>query len=191
MLSKNLKVSRIVVREALQMLRDEHIIVTYHGKGSFVANPNNFFVEDLFDFNLSYQEFCDIMEYRSVVEFAAIELAVINGSEEDFDKIKFFLNEMKRSVDSPTAFSLNDYKFHFSIIEASHNSIFCEAMTFLAPKILHCLETMNKLNDSRNWAVGLHENILLCLLAKDAKGAISLLKNNGEYNFARLSEIIK
>ena len=39
-LAEQLSVSRVVVREALQTLRTERWIITRHGAGSFVSNPN-------------------------------------------------------------------------------------------------------------------------------------------------------
>lgn len=41
-LAKRLDVSRTVLRQALMRLRQEHVIITKRGKGSFLANPQSF-----------------------------------------------------------------------------------------------------------------------------------------------------
>ena len=63
----------MVVREALKKLREERVILTYHGSGSFVANPKNFL--NFYNENpeISFKEFSDIMQFRSCIEFSAIK----------------------------------------------------------------------------------------------------------------------
>ena len=41
-LAESFSVSRVVIREALQQLRSEKLIVTRQGVGTYVANPTNF-----------------------------------------------------------------------------------------------------------------------------------------------------
>ena len=41
-LAESFSVSRVVIREALQKLRGEKLIVTRQGVGTYVANPSNF-----------------------------------------------------------------------------------------------------------------------------------------------------
>jgi hypothetical protein len=55
--------------------------------------------------------------------------------------------------------------------------------------ILIALKSMNFLAGSDCYAIDLHKKIAMRLIAKDAKGAIHLYKNNGEYNVARMKEV--
>ena len=189
-LSKSLNVSRVVVREALKRLREERILVTYHGSGSFVANPKNFlnFYKSIPE--MSFKEFSDIMEFRSAIEYASIRSATVNADDEDLKLIRDAFIAMRDSVDDPMSFSVCDYAFHAAIIKASHNEIFLEVMTSKKEEILKVLGMMNKLNDSRSWALDLHEIICHAIERRDSKVAIDLLKNNGEYNVARFKEFL-
>jgi hypothetical protein len=56
-------------------------------------------------------------------------------------------------------------------------------------EVMACLDAMNKVNGSRDWALDLHPKIADCIINKDAKGAVDLLKNSGEYNMARMKEL--
>lgn len=189
-LSKQLNVSRVVVREALQMLRHDHIIVTYQGKGSFVANPKNFVLKSSAKYPITAAQYEEIMEFRSCLEFAAIKKAVTIATDAELHKIYDIYMQMKNSVDDPKLFTLNDYKFHYAILEASHNSLILEAMNLKSDAIIECLEVMNQMNDSRAWAINLHQKIAEKLILRDAKSVIDLLKNNGEYNLARIQEFL-
>ena len=87
-LAAQFHVSRVVVREALQQLRTEHLIVTRHGSGSFVAKPQDFAVlpylfASNIDLNLTDDEFQDLMDLRTCIEFRAMELAAKRATKED------------------------------------------------------------------------------------------------------------
>lgn len=186
-LSQSLNVSRVVVREALEMLRDEHIIVTRKGSGSYVANPKNFLTNPT-SYDISASQFEEIMEFRACIEHAAIKRAASRATREDLERISACYYEMEKSIDDPIAFTLSDYSFHHAIIEAAHNSVFTEVIDSKSKDIIKCFTMMNQLNDSRRWALGLHKSILEKMLSRDAKGTVTLLKNNEEYNIARIEE---
>ena len=130
------------------------------------------------------------MEFRSAIEYASIRSATVNADDEDLKLIRDAFIAMRDSVDDPMSFSMCDYSFHAAIIKASHNEIFLEVMTSKKEEILKVLGMMNKLNDSRSWALDLHEKICHAIERRDSKVAIDLLKNNGEYNVARFKEFL-
>ena len=188
---KLLSVSRVVVREALQRLRSERLIVTYHGKGSFVANPKNFSTSQANFTDFNYDDFSDIMQFRSMIEYSAIGLAVERATDDELNKIVQLANELATVSCDQDRFNLADYNFHIEIIKASHNKTFVRAMESVQKEIMMCLKSMNQVEDSRDWAISLHNQIAQKLLQRDGKGAIDLLKHNGEYNLARMKEIVK
>lgn len=188
----NLGVSRVVVREVLQRLRAEKLIVTRQGVGSFVSNPNNFepFSEDGQEpLQLTEQEFLAVMEFRRIIEFPAMELAAQRGTEEDFALIKQALDGMEQAVGDPETYSLEDYKFHLAIAKATHNEMFCKSMESCKKELYTCFYQINRLNDAQNWGIDMHKVILDAIVRRDAKGAVSALKKNGDYNYARLSNL--
>lgn len=186
-LSKQLNVSRVVVRSALQRLREEKIIVTHQGKGSFLANPKNF-LNEINVCNLTFEEFNDIMEFRATIEQSAIKRAVKLASDEQLLNIKKAVEKMRLHKDDLSAFTKADYYFHLEIHKCSQNKLFYQSIEHFKQKIIACLTTMNAVNDSRDFALSLHEKIADALIERDAKKALSLLNNNGEYNFARMKE---
>lgn len=188
-LSRSLNVSRVVVREALQRLRDEKLIVTYQGKGSFVANLQNFAQDDSgYVSELDYKTFKDIMQLRACIECEAIAAAVENADDAELERVKSCAERMERA-EGDEAFDRADYEFHLEILRCSHNRAFPLVAEHCSGQILLCLQAMNRVKDSRAYALDLHARIAERLCARDAKGAIRLLKNNGEYNLARMREL--
>ena len=52
-----------------------------------------------------------------------------------------------------------------------------------------CFSLMNGLSESKSWAVSLHKRLAEFIADKNAADAIKILKNNGEYNFARMKNL--
>ena len=189
-MSKELSVSRVVVRDALLKLRKERFIVTYQGKGSFLANPINFNsnimgIEEKMDFDL----FVKIMEFRETIEFSAIKYSIEYATDEELQLLKEVASKMEKSACNNNEFTLVDYDFHSKIVACSHNPFLIASHEFCKEKILSALECMNNLHGSHDYAINLHKKIATCLINRDAKGAINLYKNNGEYNVARMKEL--
>ena len=188
-LCKELNVSRVVVREALSRLRNEKIIVTFQGKGSFKANPNNF-VGITLGKELTFEDFKQVMDFRAGIEYAAVRLAVKVASNQELENIKACAKDMSAAVGEED-FNAADYRFHYMIVKSSHNGLLLAALENCSELINGALKLMNSVKDAKEYAVNLHDKIADKLIKRDAKGAIELFENNGEYNIARMQEILK
>ncbi|MEY8338053.1 FadR/GntR family transcriptional regulator [Lachnospiraceae bacterium 62-35] len=191
-LCQNLGVSRVVVREVLQRLRAEKLVLTRQGVGSFVSNPNNFEISEGREeknINLTEKEFLEIMEFRKIIEYPALRLAIERGTPEDFAVVAQALDGMKASVGKVEEFSVSDYHFHFAITKASHNEMLCKAMESCQKELYCCFCQMNGVNDVLSYGVEMHRAIYEAMIQRDTKRAIWELKNSTEYNHARLSEL--
>ena len=185
-LCKDLSVSRVVVRQALSRLREERIIVSYQGKGSFKANPVNF--SDYGKNTLSFEEFNQVFDFRSAIEYASVNLAVRSATTEQLNSLIEVARQMQNCQDK-NEFSKLDYEFHLSMIRCANNDLLLDAHENCMDKIIEVLSIMNELDGSGDYAIKLHLEIAQKMLLRDAKGVIALLKNNEEYNKARMSEI--
>lgn len=187
-------VSRAVVREALQRLRSEKLVITHQGTGSFVSNPKNYeaavsdsnWTSSIVD--ITDKQYEDFIDFRCCIEFRAIELAVKHAEKSDLDKVGDALSRMEMHLNDINRFSEEDYAFHKAIADCSKNSFFSMAMESVKGLIIQTFREMNKLNDSVNWGIEMHRMVYMKLCARDAKGAIALLVKNNEYNKARLGQ---
>lgn len=189
-LSKTLSVSRVVVREALSKLRNERLILTYQGKGSFIANPANFnMAVDQLGEKTDFELFVKVMEFRKTIEFSAINYAIVYATKEELLEIKEIAKKMEENQLNNKTFTSLDYEFHSKIVACSHNPFLISSYELCKEKIISVLDSMNNLEDSHGYAINLHKKIADCLVKKDVKGAIKLFNNNGEYNLARMKEL--
>lgn len=189
-------VSRVVVREALQRLRSQGLIVTRHGMGSFVANPKNFIIDNRTEekdikLHISESEYLDFINFRNCLEFSAINLSATHSTTEDYDKIRSSLEQMKASVGDIETYSTADLAFHMAIVDSAHNIFFSQAFKSCQNLIFFFFHEMNKLNDSQTWGIELHSELAEYVIARDVKSAIKTIKKNNDYNFARLSKFFK
>lgn len=189
-LAERFHVSRVVVREALQALRAENLIVTKHGTGSFVSNPQNFLPHH-FDtdsgIRLSEEEFQDMIDVRTYIEFRAIDLAAKWATEEDLDAIRQALERMQEHCGDLDAFTQADYDFHRAVVLASHNRMLRHIMEACQDQFFYCLREMNKLRENGINSLAMHQELYALLTVRDASSAVKCLKRHNEYNYARLS----
>lgn len=189
-LAKRLDVSRTVLRQALSRLRQEHVIITKRGKGSFLANPQSFIGYECPGAGLDISALEQITELRCLIECRAVLEAVKVAKREELERLLDAASEIERSADDRAAFNIADYRFHLEIVRCSHNAVLLKVMQSLRDEILACLDAMNSVNDSRGWGIELHKKIAECIIERRGREAVSLLKNNGEYNLAKRKPLI-
>lgn len=178
-LTSSLDVSRVSVRSAIQKLRDLGVVVTYHGKGTYVSENFNKSVFDLTSFNpimhLSKDEFFDMLIFRETVEFKCIELAVKNATEEDLKSLELALNQMLIHKDDYVKYSRADFDFHYAIVKASKNKVFFQAMMSIKDMYLYYLEEINRVFGITLDSVDAHLKIYQAIKNRDASMAITVL----------------
>ncbi len=187
-LSKIFNVSRVVIREALLRLRTEKIIVTYQGKGSFLANPKNFEKNLNVCSKIDFEKYRQVMECREAIETFAVHLAVKNATGQELSYI-LECAERLATASNDREFNIRDYEFHLALVKCSHNDYFTAIYQDCFNEIFGVLELMNQIESSRDYAIKLHKEIAENLYLRNAKNVIKLLNKNDEYNVARIYEL--
>ena len=148
-LSKELNVSRVTIRAALQRLRSIGLVESKHGKGTFVC-PN----EDLFDYtgfsdtiNLTAKEYKEICQSREAIEKTAVQNIVENGMVGDCEAIFTAYRGMEEAASQLDYKKLTQYDmmFHTAIIVASNNTHFVQIMRIFQEEYYRVLLETNKL----------------------------------------------
>lgn len=133
-LAAEMQVSRPVVREALRKLRDQRLIYSRQGSGSYVRQtglrePLGFGpVANLTDLRRCY-------EFRIVLEPAAAAFAAQRHSADDMARISAALEVMRGATARSRHREDADFQFHHAISTASGNSYFATAMDALKDHI--------------------------------------------------------
>lgn len=133
-LATEFQVSRPVVRDALQRLRDQGLIYSRRGAGSFVREQG---IREPLGFgqmeNLSDLQHC--YDFRLTIEPEAAAMAAQRHTPEALAKIKSALALLRDATNRHAHRADADFMFHLSIAQASGNPYFSTAMQALEEHI--------------------------------------------------------
>lgn len=189
-LSKSFNVSRVVIREALQRLRSEKLIVTHQGMGSFVSNPQNYEQPGI-HIDLTEKLYADMIAFRKSVEYMAIELSEEHATEEDFDTLRRCLEQMRNSMNDEKAFSVADFEFHRAVVQCGHNELLNRAVQSNRDIIIEIFLAMNSIPGSHRFGLDMHEQIINNLSMRKTKEVLRIYDSHASYNSARLAKFYK
>ncbi len=191
-LTATFQVSRVSVRSAVQKLRDLGVVVTHHGKGTYVTRDvarYGAFNDNQPILHLSQEEFDHMRVFRQTVEFRCMELAVQNATDDDIKELEKALNRMLVNKDDYKKYSLADYDFHLAIAKASHNSIFIHVMESLKGIYVHYLEELNRVLGITLESVEAHIKVFMALKNRDAELATETLNSAMMHNVHAIEDV--
>lgn len=129
-------VSRPIVREALAKLRDDGLVRSYRGAGSFVClRPDRAMLEFAPLESLADIQRC--FEFRLAVEAESARLAAVNADAEDRQSITRALELLEQRIRDNALGVDADFGFHLAIAQASHNRFFSETLLSLKEPITY------------------------------------------------------
>ncbi len=135
-LSALFDISRPVVREALQRLRDEGLIASRRGSGSFVQPRPSLEVSSAY-FAEKRRLMLENLEFRGTIEPQAAFYAAERRREADLDAIEDAINRHARvAVEGGIGYHL-DFGFHLTVATASYNRRFVAAVQMVEHDIDH------------------------------------------------------
>lgn len=122
-LSEKLQVSRPVLRQALKQLREDEVIVSRQGSGSFVKRRPDGAVLDFAPVG-SIVDIQRTFEFRAAVEGEAAYIAAIRWNDMDLARIVAALDELDRCVRTGEHGVDADEEFHAAVCAATDNQYF-------------------------------------------------------------------
>mgnify|MGYP005836915105 FL=1 len=188
-LSKQLNVSRVSVRAALQMLVALGLLETRHGEGTFVRQlSGDIYLNALFPLlALSQTNIFDVLEYRRVMDPGVVVLATERASAEDLAELERIYHHMEESREDYKAFAHADLDFHLTITKATKNPIFIKVNTIIRDILNASMEGIVRALGIRD-GLHYHRQILQALQNRDASKAEQLMREHVERTIQRLRE---
>ncbi|MBP1990797.1 FadR/GntR family transcriptional regulator [Paenibacillus eucommiae] len=130
---KQMGVSRSVIREALRYLEISGIISIRHGEGAFIQEQDlaPLMEQLVFQWGRDLSAHDELLELRMMLELNAVELAVKNGTEEDFGVLEKLAQDMlsrSSDIDEDAGEKLGDEDtaFHRCLLLATHHQPFIQ-----------------------------------------------------------------
>lgn len=147
-LSKQLQVSRPVLRQALARLREDGVISSRQGSGSYVTRRP---APQMLDFAPvgSIADIQRCFEFRAAIEGAAAALAAERRSEEHLQKIEDALKALDHSIKTGELGVEADEQFHAAIAEATENQFFVSTRTSMLTHIQFGMNLTRNLSRSQ------------------------------------------
>ncbi|WP_276353917.1 GntR family transcriptional regulator [Cohnella caldifontis] len=132
-IAKTFDVSQAPVREALERLKQEGLIVGKMNKGSAVSE-------------ITLKEIRDIYELRQLIEGHALRETMKALTPEDIAELERILDEMKRAVDENDAYRLVelDMQFHGTFYRRCGNMLLLDIWNGIKTKIMRFISVTNR-----------------------------------------------
>ncbi|MEY8118547.1 FadR/GntR family transcriptional regulator [Falsihalocynthiibacter sp. BN13B15] len=174
-LSESLEVSRPVLRQALKQLREDGLIVSRQGSGSYVQRRPDGSVLDFAPVG-SIADIQRTFEFRAAIEGEAAFLAANRRTDRDLQKLQTAYDELDRCVQANELGVDADEAFHAAICESADNQYFTSARNSMKANILTGMNLTRNLSltmpASRLELVqGEHLAILKAIKVSDAEAA--------------------
>lgn len=174
-LSTRFAVSRPVVREALGRLREDGVVVSRQGSGTYVKRQPDVAVLRFAQVG-SLADVQRCFEFRAGHEAAAAALAAERWQEEDLQHLSEALEVLERCVKTGTVGIEEDRQFHEAVAHATRNPYYISIQESLAPHIatgmnitrqLSLLRTPERLRSVQSE----HDAIFEAIRQRDSEGA--------------------
>ena len=141
-LAQTFSVSRTAVREAISALESASIIEVRPGIGIFLKPSDHKELMIGIDgiLNDGDIKLLELLEMRVGLEGQAAYLAAKRRTDKQLQKIKAAYDALEASALSHHVAAQEDYLFHISIVEASHNNLLLEAVKLFSDKFKQGIE---------------------------------------------------
>ncbi|MEM7022988.1 MAG: FadR/GntR family transcriptional regulator [Pseudomonadota bacterium] len=173
-LADEFDVSRPVVRGALARLRDEGLVVSRRGSGSFVTaseSPGEGFAP-----LGSVEDFAAWYDYRRVVEAEIAARAARHVTKEKLATLTTIADELERLLDEGGSGVEVDIRFHAAIADMAENRFLQETVAMLRPHLYFIARFVRTLGytgylTGQTEARSEHRSIVEAIAAGDTEGA--------------------
>ncbi len=172
-----LDVGRSSVREALQSLAMLNLIEIIPGYGTRVKalQTADILRADVIGLLLSNSVSRELLEAREIIEPAAIRLACLRGTEDDFEQIDALLQAHDHALRAGQPVNVLSARFHGLLAQASHNGVVLRFMESLVELLTQRGQKIEYLPGYAAEELAQHRAIFERVRARDADGAAEKL----------------
>ncbi|WP_416151483.1 FadR/GntR family transcriptional regulator [Salipaludibacillus sp. HK11] len=177
-LAERLQASRSSVREALRALELLDLIETRKGEGTFIQEPGSYrLAEILASFFLKDEQARqDVTETRRIIEIEAVRLGCKRASEGQLASLRRLIIESRTSWSKGVVPVEEDYLFHKTLMECSHNNLMLNIWRPLVEYSKIVLRDSLAREGRTDDSIIEHQKIYEAMLARDEEMVIHTLK---------------
>ena len=187
-------VSRIVIREAVSMLRGLGVVDVSHGRRTRVRKIDAEIFGQLLPVMLSsggQRTLEQIFEVRRTIESRSAYLAALSRTEEQLNQLQLLQARFRKQLRSATrsASLKTDLRFHLQIADATQNPLFPIMLEAISHFVLFGqAESCKDDPVRRQRAVAAHQAIVEAIAARDAERASVEMEAHLRYSASRVMD---
>lgn len=191
-LARRLDVSRPVVREALQRLRDDGLLASRQGSGSVVVRRPDRAISGFAPIScIADIQRCFV--FRHALEGEAAALAARNHDAASIGLLRAALEALESASAHQRIGTDEDIAFHIAVAEATGNHFFTSTLAAIREQIATGIQVNRNLTliQSRDRVVTVqkeHRVIYAAIAARDATGAWQAMRDHIEHARCRMFE---
>lgn len=180
-LTQELGVSKGVVREAYRSLAALGILETKSGKVPRIKAFDSSVLQVIFSFATLTEQVSSsqILAARRWLEAGCVQMAALNGDEEDFSALKQEMSLIREEFSDTERFLEHDLNFHLLLSQASKNPLFSILLQALHTQLTHSmragLEAQRNNHEYERGIIALHQRVCDCVCNRDAEGAMKAM----------------
>jgi GntR family transcriptional repressor for pyruvate dehydrogenase complex len=144
-LASSHSVSPLTIREAIRVMQTRGLLETRHGVGTFVVAEKE--SEDFVPWmlgSIDIDDYDDLIEARDVIEGQIIRLAASRRTDDDLDRLRGIVIQMRRHRLEPEKYLEVDTNFHIALAETSHNPVLLRGMLAIRGPLRRLMEERNR-----------------------------------------------
>ncbi len=190
-LCEKFSVSRTVIREALNMLKQKGLVESRVARGTFVISNFEKGIGESVDMLLSSSETGntdELLEFRGCVEPEFAALAAKKAGDEDLAEIGRYISEMEALLkhsagrNNVELYAEQDMNFHIGVLKATKNNLMISVMMPIFEKIHRQQYQHLKLkSDAKFRSLEHHKKIFDALRNRDADMAGKMMREHISY----------
>lgn len=151
-LGKQFGVSRVSIREAIQVLALKGLVEVVHGRGTFVTDQTSEALRHSLNLMVrvgKQESFNNLIEIREFLEPEIASLAASRAKKENIIAMREAISQMDEALENPREYIEADLDFHLALAEATQN-----------PMILILIDILVvELREQRYWASTIMDSI--------------------------------
>jgi GntR family transcriptional regulator, transcriptional repressor for pyruvate dehydrogenase complex len=180
-LAKELNVSRVSVREAIEKMAALDILTKVQGGGTYVnaITPSTYFNSLIPMILLDKDNYIEILEFRLIMEVESTRLCALRCDNSLIEELQQCYHNMTEYKEDMEKFTLEDLRFHTLIMDGSNNSLLIKVYTVLMHLLKYHHKTLFQ-NLGPHGGITDHEKILEALKSRDPELSSLLAKRHIE-----------
>ena len=179
-LAEMMDVSRNSLREALRTLEMMNYVEIRSGEGVFVKEVSiNDLVDPIIDaISVDNVLLFDLLDVREIIEVETARRAAVNGTEEDFLKIKTAIERAEKRVANSGIGLDEDHGFHLAIAEATHNQAFLMIFILISEALMKNMEATLTIPGQPEKTIADHKAVCKAICSRQPEKAAHLMKDH-------------